>query len=328
VPATPPPEPSEPLRLFLIRSYGVDDVWGQQIRTGLLETLSRSGYDRVAGSLVLTEFVLNAERYRGTEVDNAVVSAVLNSIEASMADAVVVVDDPAARSIIPNYSGPDLPFVYCGLNGEPGTYGLTGENVTGVLERPYPIQTIRMAQDLGDEIHEVLIVSDTSLSGRASVTKISEVLSADETLPARVTTGMTSEWEGWQRLVQEEFAQVDAVLMGQHAGLVAEDGETVPEDEVLAYTLENSPVPVFGLWLGDVQQGAVGGLTVAPYEQGRAAAHLVVRIVEGTAPSELPPVTPDRNVLAVNVAAVERWSLKVPLELLVSARVLRGFPAP
>ncbi|MGC9356324.1 MAG: ABC transporter substrate-binding protein [Anaerolineae bacterium] len=321
-------EPSRPLRLFLVRSYGTEDIWGQQIRAGVLETLSRNGYDRVEGNLVLTEFTLNAERYTGAEVNEAVLSTVLNAIESSLPHVVLVADDEAARSVIPNYPDPEQIFVYCGLNGDPEAYGITGDNITGVLERPYPVQTVRMAQDLGNQVTQVLIMSDTSLSGKASAEDIYEILNAPDAPPVEVVREATGEWETWQRVVREEFGKVDGVLMGQHAGLLNEAGETVPEDEVLAYTLENSPVPVFGLWLGDVQRGAAGGLTISPYEQGRAAADLVVRIARGEAPSALAPTLPERNVLAVNIAAVERWSLNVPLELLVSARVYRRFPAP
>lgn len=323
-----PEEPSQPLRLFLVRSYGAEDIWGQQIRSGVLETLSRNGYDRVEGTLVLTEFVLDVDQYTDAEVDEAVLSTVLNAIESSLPDVVLVADDEAARSIIPSYPDSEQIFVYCGLNGDPEAYGIAGDNVTGVLERPYPVQTVRLAQDLGNEVTEVLIVSDTSLSGMASAEDIYKTLNAPDAPMVEVFREATGEWEIWQQWVREEFERFDGVLMGQHAGLLNEAGETVPEDEVLAYTLENSPVPVFGLWLGDVQRGAAGGLTVSPYEQGRAAADLVVRIAQGEVPSALTPILPERNVLAVNIAAVERWSLNVPLELLVSARVYRRFPAP
>jgi len=191
--------PVQPLRLFLLRSYGIEDLASNQMRTGVLESLSRGGYTVSHGTLSLAELALDVAPALDQVFPERVAVAV-EAIQEFGPDLVVVFDDEAARTVIPLYPDVTLPFVFCGLDGIPSEYNLVRPNVTGVLEHPYPVETIRMAQQFTAQ-KDLLILGDKSLPAATGAAAIAAELAAAEELHLRrVITYETNDWEEWQLL--------------------------------------------------------------------------------------------------------------------------------
>ncbi len=321
-------EEAGPLRLFFVRTYGQEDPWSNRVRTGILERLAQSGYDRPSQTLVFSDYALDIGTVTETARLKTRAAAVMEEIRAFDPDVVIVADDEGARQVIRGYPDPNQPFVFCGLNGSAWEHGLSRPNVTGVLESVYPLQTVRLAATMaGRGPEDVLFLSDRSIASDTTMNQLPLVLLDDEFAPVKtVVRRQTSSWSAWQTSVLEEADDFDMVLLGYYGSLLTEEGEHLSRSTVLRWTLEHSSVPVYGLHLHTVDGGAVGGLVVSGYEQGRRAAEMALEIYQGASPGSLSHRTPERNVLAVNVAAARYWDLDVPLEMLVSARVERYFP--
>jgi len=319
---------SQPLRLFFVRTYAEENAWSNRIRTGLLENLAKSGYDQAAQNLTFSEAAIGAGTLRDTEQLQKRIADIITEIQTFGPDVVIVADDEAARQVIRGYPDPTQAFVFCGLNGGTWEYGLSRPNVTGVIETTYPLQTIRLsATMMGYEPDSVLFLSDTSIASATTNDQVASVLLDEEVSPVREFVGQQTEsWEAWQRFVLEEADDFDILMLGYYGNLTDENGEHIPGITVLAWTLQNSSVPVFGVQLNTIDGGGVGGLVVSGYEQGQAAAELALQVVQGAEPNSLAYRIPERNVLAVNVVAARHWDLEIPLELLTAARVERYFP--
>lgn len=336
VPSTPTPTPAssaavdaeQPLRLFFVRTYAEENAWSNRIRTGILEKLAKSGYDQAAQNLIFSEAAIGADVLKDAERLQSRVADIIAEIQAFGPHVVVVADDEAARQVIRGYPDPTLPFVFCGLNGRAWEYGLSRPNVTGVIETTYPLQTVRLgAKMMGYEPRSVLFLSDTSIASVTANDQIALALSDEEVSPVREFVGQqTDSWEAWQKLVLEDAEDFDILMLGYYGNITDENGEHMPGITVLHWTLQNSPVPVFGVQLNTIDGGGVGGLVVSGYEQGQAAAELVLQILQGAEPDSLAYRIPERNVLTVNMVAARYWDLEIPLELLVAARVERYFP--
>lgn len=328
VSATPTlPRLHQTLRVFLLRSYSMEDLASNQMRAGILESLARGGYDRAHSTLELAELALNAEPSLVQAFTEEAQVAIVE-IRKFEPDVVVVLDDEAARTVIPLYPDITLPFVFCGLDGIPSEYGLVRPNVTGVLEHPHPGETVRMAQRFTEQ-KDLLILGDESLPTSTGAAAIAAELAADAELTLRrVATYETNDWEEWQLLVLDEATEMDFMLLLKYQTLENDWGGQISEQSVLKWTLKNSPIPVFGLWLPTVSNGAVGGLTISAYAQGELAGEMVVEIAAGRSLNEIPVARPVNNILAVNAGAADYWDLRIPLEFLIAARIERQFPVP
>ncbi len=330
-----PPRPTvsaapDSLRLFLVRSGNMTDFWSTQVRIGLLEALAVRGYSFGDHNLELREFPLNAHRHLGEIVDAATLELAVQSIFAYDPDVLLLLDDEAAVRIAGALPESTLPMVVVGLSVDEAEYGLERPNILAIHETVQAVPTLRLARTLSaEELQKVTILSDVSLSGAASARQAQQRLEEAPEFEVQVTLQLTDSWEGWQRYVEEELAgAAHIVLLGQHAHLFDAEGRLVPEDEVLRWTLRNAPVPVFGLWLRAVQEGAAASLALSPYEQGWSAGGVVEALAHGAEPAALLPLPPVRSVLAINVAALEMedWNLRASIPLLRVARIYSRFP--
>ena len=328
LPPTVEPDAERPLRLFFVRTYGEEDIWSNRIRTGILERLGQAGYDRTFETLVFSEYALDIGTVTDTVQLSARVDAALEEMVGFEPDVVIVADDEGARRVIRGYPDPIQPFVFCGLNGSAWEHGLSRPNVAGVIEMAYPLQTVRLAATMiSRDPDDVLFLSDASIASDAATDLLTATLLDDARSPVEeLVSRQVGTWPAWQTVVLEETDDFDMLLLGHYSGLVDENGTSVSGQTILQWTLEHSPTPIYGLQLNTIDGGAVGGLVVSGYEQGRAAAELALDIFHGASPDSLPHTQPQRNVLAINVAAARHWDLNVPLDLLVAARIERHFP--
>ncbi len=329
VPPQPPVETPvrDSLRLFIVRSSGVNDLWSSQVRIGLVEGLVPLGY-HPGTNLIVEEFPLNADQQLGQAFDEEILKLAVVTAQEFEPDIIILLDDEAAVRFIPAYPDPEQLFVFTSLSVDVEEYDLDRPNVTGVLEEAYPVETMRLARDLLPRINRVMIISDASLSGWANAEQAQAAIQDSEDLDMHAFVYMTDSWENWQQIVLEETDWVQVVLLGKYDQVVDASGKPVPNRQVLDWTLQNSPVPVFGLWMREVQEGAVGGLVLSPYEQGNTTAQLTASLASGIDPFALPPRLPERKVLAINVAAMNYWELKFIVPLLRVARVYQRFPTP
>jgi hypothetical protein len=225
------------------------------------------------------------------------------------------------------------------------------------LERPHLPQTVRVAQDFlavdtqDAEVWEprYLILSDDSLSGQVSAAVIhdridNEVENAYVVPPVDVL--VSSQWEDWQAVFRQasELAVgtgdpgLDFVLLLRYhtikgkteergqATTSTSNGQYLSPHEVMGWIVENSPVPVFGLWDFAISDGAVAGLVISGYDQGAAAADIAVQIIRGTDVASIEVRAPSRNLLAMNLAAARAWELQIPVQFAMAARVYRTLP--
>ncbi|MBN1487806.1 MAG: hypothetical protein JW981_09205 [Anaerolineae bacterium] len=344
------PPTSRPIRLFWVNSYTDDHRRSLQIQSGLLETLARRGYSVVDGNLELGVFHMgithDARPFRSDSEDNEAlvvdpqdIENAIVAIQTFQPDMVVVSDEEAISAVIPNYPDPNMRFVYCGLRGEPQLYGVSRPNAAGVLEQVYPVKTVLIAREFtganpGSENY--FVVGDSTKSGWASVDAVVAALEVDKSLIAPPIWKLsTDRWVLWQKAIKDSVAAfdkpggisgVDFILLARYHLLRDEAGRYIPEQEVITWLVQNSPVPVFGLWDYTVSDGAVGGLVVSAYDQGAAAANIVLRLAGGTHPSSVLAKFPANRLFAINLASAKYWDLRIPVEFPTAARIYRSVP--
>ncbi len=320
-PLTTPAPARAKLRLFLVNSYSEDDFWSQQVRTGILETLARGGYASVDDTLEMETFYMDVRQVSAIyEATPAALRAIERLVEFEP-DIVIVSGDEAARTIIPLYFDPTLPFVFCGVNSARSLDELDYTHVTGILEAQQPVQTVALAYALVEGAQQYMVLGDGSVSGKArALSAYGALLQSEYGTPApRFRTAPT--WAQWQKTVLEDAREVDFILLASHQGVTDAAGRLIDEKEVITWMLENSPVPVFALTNIAIINGAVGGLVSYGYEEGVSVGQVVLRLAAGESPADIPIREPERNLLAINLASTHRWNLRIPITFPIAARI-------
>ncbi len=327
-PTAMPALPQQQLRLFLLRTYDMEDASSTEIRIALLETLARSQYDTINNTLIYTEYALDVRSHDSPAALEAAVQDAIAAIRSFAPHIVVTMHDAAARYVIPEYPDPALSFVFCALAGDVAAYGLNLPQVTGVLERPNALETLRLAKQFVPRSRFFFVLGDETPLSLATATLVAQDLARDDALTLQMEAYAISDWAAWQQFVLEESRRAGFILLLKHAEVYDAAGNLIPAEDVLAWTLLNSAAPVFTLWRDIVARGAVGGLTVTAKDQGVAVGKIILQLQAGKRPLDLPLQTPERNELAINLAAAEHWGLRIPVPFLLAADVGRGFPEP
>jgi len=322
----PVPVPDQPLRILWINSYGYGDVWASSAQAGFRESMARQGYSIPDLTLTLETHYLALTGHDSDAEVAAAVAAALDKISEFDPDAVIVYGDEAARLIIPQAADRERPIIFCGLRGSPREYGIQLPNVAGVLEYPRVKETLRVALAFLPDAEHYLVLGDTQAGGDHIARYVAEQAAQAQVFTEAPQLRVVSRWADWQAAVLEVGREVDFILLVRYQTLVDASGEPVPAEQVLRWTLYNSPVPVFGLWRDTVRTGAVGGLTLTAEAQGAHVARILNWQVEGVALSTILPEVPDRNSLAINLAAARHWELDIPTQFILAAEIYETLP--
>lgn len=189
---------------------------------------------------------------------------------------------------------PGVPLVFCGLNN-PGFIDAGGDShVTGVLEVMDIPGTVELIFRLFPGTRNLALVSDLSISGMGAVSLARKALAPFlHRLKVIDLLGLSGEDLRYElSMLPPDTAVLLLVYFQDDAGEYYSPARSVG--------LVNSagPFPVFGLWSMMVEGGALGGSVLIAEEHGAQAAEMAVRILQGTPPSEIPPVT-DRHLTPV-----------------------------
>lgn len=242
-------------------------------------------------------------------------------------DLVYTNDDNAQKYLVQDYVNDEIPFVFSAVNNDPSVYGFTGSsNVTGVLEKPHFVETIKLLKDVAPEVKKIAIIidDDPTWTGVAADMKAELAL-----LPSDVeivSFDTISNFDDYKRKIAEYQGTVDALgLLGIHT-YKDENGENIPWQEVLEWTAKNSSLPDFSFYEDRVQYGTLVAMGVSGYEQGIAAGKIAYDILaEGKSPSSFKVVPTIKGKPIVSLARANDLGIQFNTNILSTATVVSEY---
>jgi len=182
-------------------------------------------------------------------------------------------------------------------------------------------RNIALVRRLLPTAKRALVLFDTDVTSQVVRKETFGDLASQDVSGIQVDLKLTASWEEWQHEVSTARDKYDLIFIGLYQALHDKEGRSVnTRDEVARWTSEHSPVPTFGFW--DWAVGAdktAGGLVLYGYDQGKTAGDIALRILGGTQPSAIYPVTADRGRFYFSRKQLQRWGLKLPGDLSTGA---------
>ncbi len=288
-------------KALLIFSYHAEYTWHAEEARGAEEVLQREG-------ISFEKFYLDTKRHTSDEWKEQIATEAKEKIKEYDPALVIAFDDNACALVAKHYVGESLPFVFCGVNADPAEYGFPAKNVTGVLERPDFKGSAELLQQLVPNVEEVALILDASPSAEGFAEGLKDV-----SLPVEITeVHLTNDFDDWQAKVVEIQSEVDAIgLFTYHTIRRQGEEESMSPDEVLQWTLENSKLPEFTPLDFTIEGGALCGIALSAYEQGKTAAEMAIRILAGEKPVDIPFAIPEATRAMVNAARAAELGIEV-----------------
>lgn len=302
-------------RVMILQSYDPDYAWTRDIDAGIRRVSDTWTNYSVNWHYMNTKRLADPEslRYAGIVARRA--------IDRFAPHVLIAVDDLAQQLAARYYiDDPRMEIVFSGVNGSVEPYGYPGaDNVTGVFERK-PLQAVK----------DLVLALEERRAGTKSQPGLWYLMDPSESMardrdrvesfdwaPLRFEGTMVAEdYPAWQADVQalpKRPGQYLLVANYRQLGRSATDPEAVPPQEVMRWTEAHSPLPIIGVNVFNVEDGAAIAVGASPFEQGEVAATLADQLLkEGLRGGELATVDPQHYVVAINATALAERGLELP----------------
>ena len=299
-------------KMLLIFSYHPEYPWVVEETRGVEDALKDRG-------LKTDKFYLDTKRKTSLKWWKKVTKDAVKKIEEFKPDLVIVFDDNACELVAREYAGETLPFVFCGVNGDPEDYGFPAENITGVIERALVKESIELLKRFVPDVKKAAIITDNSPTSHGFVTRIKKT-----PLPVEIHEAYTTDdFDAWKAKVKELQPEVDAIGLFVYHTIKEKGGEvSLPPEDVLSWTLKNSKLPEFAFFDFTVRGGALCGVTLSGYEQGKAAAEIAIKILDGEKPANIPIECPEKGNPIVNETRAKELNISIPEDVLKEVEIV------
>jgi len=312
----------ENCRIFLVFSYHPSLSWHVNAKRGLLDALRDM-------DCLYKSFYMDTKRHPEELWIGKKAYEALKEVKEWKPAVVVTFDDNATRMVGGGLLGTSTPVVFLGVNAEPERYGFVrgtrkrpGANVTGVLERHYFAQTFKLLKALVPGIEKCAVLSDDSYTSRVA---LDYCRSLEPSFPVKIVGYYTLRtFQEWQERVLELQSKADCLLFYNALTVRGSRGKMLSNEEVIHWTVKHSRLSDGGVWEAPVKCGLLGGVILTGYYQGYYAGLKVKEILMGKSPGEIPIERPPRGEIAINLARARSLGLKLPMGVLLSARIYGG----
>lgn len=281
--------------VLVLHSYQKGFAWSDDQSTGIEERL-KSVPDL---PVIYTEY-MDWKRYPSQNNLEHFYETIKFKYQDVHIDAIITTDD-AALSFAMKYRKEILnnaPIIFSGVN-ELGVASIPDpDNITGVIEKIDPTQTIQMAMEINPSIRKVYVVFDNSESGLSTGKMVMDQINA-------LNLGL--QIFPMNRLSIEQITATASSLSPDSIVLMTtyysdSTGRIIEFDRFASELGKSSSVPVYHIYDFGLNHGAFGGSMISGRMQGRTAADLALRILHGENANQIPVVTDStvRNVFDYN----------------------------
>lgn len=255
---------------------------------------------------------MDTKRFNEEENYNSFYNRLLYKLKQELNyDAVIVADDNGLEFFAEkkNEVFPDIPMFFLGIN----SYDLAlesskQEDITGVLEKQTFKETIELAKILNPELESVVMVIDSTPSSKA---EYQDMIMQESYFPELkfITIDMES-------MTSDEFfeyiKQFDINDMYMNlAALTFQDGEVWTYENVSKREAEVLNTPAYTTMTVGLENGMLGGHLLSHFDQGYAAADMVMRYFQGVPMEEIAFLSESPNVNMVDYNQLVKFGLDI-----------------
>ncbi len=320
---------SDKKRLFVLHSYERDHVCGQPQHDGILASLKAVGFE-TGENLLVDSYYMDTKRKNNTgELIAKQAEIALAKITEFSPDVLVTIDDNAYRTVAMKMVDRPVSIVFSGMNAQPEDYNVIarsveswnqpGHNVTGVYEKLYFVEALRVHAKLFPDLERVVVLVDTSPTGRA-IKKQIELEIAMEQLPCRLDIKVVSKFEEYKKEILQASSDPKVGAIYPAALLLKdEQGNSYTAPDIFAWTIKHSNHPEIALNYSFTRMGLFGGAAVDFYAMGEQAGEMVAEILTGKKAGTMPIREAGRYALAFNLDRADSLNIQLPPDILLAA---------
>lgn len=280
------------------------------VRKGVKDSLAEAGYEEGRNLTWI---------YENAHGNIATATQIAQKFVGIKPDVIVAITTPSAQAVASATRQNKIPVVFAAVTDPLGA-GLVsriespGSNITGTTDAPPIEKQINLIKSIMPDIKTLGVLYNAGeANSAAQVEKVKHLCSELRIKVIAKTVDNSTK------------------VLGAAQGLVTEvDAIYIPLDNTVASALHavialclsndiDKKIPVFASDPEGVDQGAVATIGFTHYEEGKKAGEMVVQILNGAKPSDMPVGSPKKIGIYLNMKSAEVLGLKIPAEMLENA---------
>jgi PAS domain S-box-containing protein len=293
-------------RVLILHSYHKGLAWTDSITKGIEKQIADSGIP-----IEIEYAYMDTKRTINQAYIEQLVDLYRIKYQKRPFDVVISSDDNAFQFLLRHHSTlfGDTPIVFCGVNNFQDMMIRDKTNFTGVLESFEILATINAALDLQPKAKRLVVIGDQTISGRANKKRFEAIIPRIKR-PMDITILDNHTMAEIQSYVGGLSAQDIVVTMGL---AVDRSGRFFSYKEGARLVSSHSRAPMYSFWDIFLGHGIVGGMLTSGTLQGKRAAEMALRLLQGEAVKNLPVIKKSPNQFIFNNLQLERFGLNKSL---------------
>jgi hypothetical protein len=318
-------------RIYILESYEKGHVCGEPQAEGILQALGSSGWT-LGKNLVVKQYWMDTYRTNATlDAMQQQGQIALAEIAEFKPDIVFVLDDAAIKQVmIPLIGRSDLSVVFSGMNGQPEMYdGMKkyldnwtrpGNNVTGVYEKLYAAQSLKVMALAVPELRsgKAVMITDFSPTGNG-LTKQFELELKDVT-EVKWEVRRVKDWVEYTALIESLNSDPTVkVIYPVALTLPGPGGKRFAAAQIYDWTLAHSRKPEMAINYFFARMGLFGGAVINFGAMGKLAGEKGAKILSGIKAGDLPIENAPDYAIVFNVKRAKDLGIEIPARVLSAA---------
>lgn len=288
--------------VLILNSYHKGYKWTDNIMEGISSVL---GADPRHIKLLVED--MDTKRISNEQYINQLYEVYKYKYSNRKIDLVIAADDEAFHFLLQHGQVlfPNTPVVFCGVNYFEDSMLYGHDNMTGVVEAYDIRKTLELALQIHPATQNIYIINDKTITG----------LGIRRTLMEIIPTFKGINFISWEDYNMQEIQQKIKTLPENSLVLFMVffqdvSGKYFSYDESISMVAMNSSVPIYGMWDFYLGHGIVGGVLTSGYQQGRMAAQLSRRILDGENAANIPIVRESPNQYMFDNVQMKRFGIR------------------
>lgn len=290
---------SQKKQILVLDSYHFDMKWTKDINSGIMSVIDPKKYD------IYFEY-MDTKRNYTNEYKEKIEDLLKYKLKNKKFDLIITVDNDA-YDFVKRYHlklFPSVPLVFCGLNYY--SPDVIKDNLTtGVIESIDVKKTIDLALMQNPKAKHVVIINDTTLTGRANKKAVIDIIPAFKNKVDFVfyeDMNMTD--------IQDKVAKLDQKSVIYLLSFNKDKSNNIFSYEESADLISSkSAVPVYGAWDFYLDHGVIGGMLTNGKSQGQMVAAKALQILKGKKISEIPVSDTNTNKYIFDYKQLKKFNI-------------------
>ncbi len=290
-----------PRKVLVLNSYHRGYAWSDNVIEGIESVLSPSD------ELELYIEYMDTKRHFSLPYLKRLRDIYADKYSAETFEVIISADDTALDFLLARRGDlfPGIPVVFCGVNDFQDPRIAGHGRITGVNEVADFAGNVELILRLHPGTRRIAIISDETISGKIGAAQVNGIAPdfADRVEFVYLTGKSVSELRAALNSQPEDTVALQLSFYRDRKG------RSLSSKESAKLVAQSSDFPVYSCWDNLLVNGILGGRMTSGFEQGRAAAEMARRILDGESVESIPIVRESPNVYMFDYEVMRRFGL-------------------